>query len=205
MPSGWAGVHTIGRLLSINEDGILHYKPIEEIKSLRHRHWHFDSQRIDESPGKLLDGVEGDMLEIVADIDPGDSTTCGLILRASPGLEEQTRIVLDRREETLVVDHTQASLDPKVHLHVYRSRPTGKVHGGPFRLRNGEPLSLRIFVDRSIIEVYANDRRCLTSRVYPALAHSIHIGSFASGGTAVMQSLDVWQMDSIWPTNDSED
>jgi len=183
----------------------LHYKPIEEIKSLRRRHWHFDSQQIDESPGKLLDGVEGDMLEIVADIDPGDSTNCGLILRASPGLEEQTRIVLDRREQTLVVDRTQTSLDPKVHLHIYRSRPIGKVNGGPFRLRNGETLSLRIFVDRSIIEVYANDRRCLTSRVYPTLAHSVHIGSFASGGTAVMQSLDVWRMDSIWPINDSED
>jgi len=33
----------------------------------------------------------------------------------------------------------------------------------------GDPLELRVFVDRSVVEVFANGRQSLTGRVYPAL------------------------------------
>ncbi len=44
---------------------------------------------------------------------------------------------------------------------------------GPFHLLPSEDLQLQIFVDNSIIEIYANDRFALTSRVYPSLETSI--------------------------------
>lgn len=38
----------------------------------------------------------------------------------------------------------------------------------PFELRPEEKLSLDIFVDKSVVEVYANDRQAICRRVYPA-------------------------------------
>ncbi len=57
---------------------------------------------------------------------------------------------------------------------------------------------LRVFLDRSVIEVFANERVTLTSRVYPAGADSTGIAPIARGGTAGLRELDLWQMRSIW-------
>ena len=43
------------------------------------------------------------------------------------------------------------------------------IDSGPFELREGEPLILRVFVDGGIVEVFANDRQALGRRFYPAL------------------------------------
>lgn len=37
----------------------------------------------------------------------------------------------------------------------------------PFALKEGEKLHLRVFIDKSVIEIYANHRQAITRRVYP--------------------------------------
>jgi beta-fructofuranosidase len=64
-------------------------------------------------------------------------------------------------------------------------------------LDEAETLTLRVFVDRSVIEVFANSRLCLTSRVYPS-AESLGVALFAQGGSVGVRSVDVWTMRSIW-------
>jgi len=58
---------------------------------------------------------------------------------------------------------------------------------------------LHVFVDHSVIEVYANGSACLTTRVYPLRAESVGVELFARGGPAELRKLDVWEMRSIWP------
>ena len=70
---------------------------------------------------------------------------------------------------------------------------------GPIDLADGEALRLRVFVDRSIVEVFANDRQCLTVRVYPEREDSVGVSAFARGREARLASMDAWQMRSIWP------
>jgi sucrose-6-phosphate hydrolase SacC (GH32 family) len=53
---------------------------------------------------------------------------------------------------------------------------------GPFELAGKEPWKLQIFIDTSVIEVFANGRACLTERAYPARKESLRIGLFARGG-----------------------
>ena len=69
---------------------------------------------------------------------------------------------------------------------------------GPLRLAQDEPLRLRIFVDHSIVEVFANDRQCLTLRTYPEREDSSGVSVFARGSDARLASFDIWQMRSIW-------
>ena len=52
-----------------------------------------------------------------------------------------------------------------------------------------------MFVDRSVIEVFANDRQCLTQRIYPARADSLGVALFSSGGNARCTVLEAWDLD----------
>ncbi len=144
------------------------------------------------------------MLEILAVMDPGDSETVGLRLRASPGGEEETRIVFDRKQGRLSLDRRRASLEPRVHQHVYRAQPVPMQHSGPLELKEEELLTLRVFIDRSILEVFANERLCMTSRIYPTRPDSTRIGLFATGGSATLRSMDAWPMKPIWPTAETD-
>ena len=91
----------------------------------------------------------------------------------------------------LQIDPARSSLAADVH-----PRPP---ETGPLTLAADEALHLRIFIDRSIIEVFANDRQCLTLRVYPEREDSRGISLFSRGRPARLRSLKVWQMRSIWP------
>jgi beta-fructofuranosidase len=66
-------------------------------------------------------------------------------------------------------------------------------------LKDGEPLRLRVFIDRSIVEVFANGRQCLTLRAYPTRQDSTGVSVFARGSEAHLVSLNAYQMRSVWP------
>ena len=68
----------------------------------------------------------------------------------------------------------------------------------PFELRGGETLDLQIFIDKSIIEVFANGRQCVTQRVYPILENSQGVEVFSEKGGAMVESITTWD---IAPTN----
>ena len=65
-------------------------------------------------------------------------------------------------------------------------------------LPRGEPLRLRIFLDRSVVDVFANGLQCLALRVYPDRKNIVGVAIRARGGDAVLRSLDAWQMRSIY-------
>jgi sucrose-6-phosphate hydrolase SacC (GH32 family) len=71
------------------------------------------------------------------------------------------------------------------------------VHSAPLTLRDGA-LNLRILVDNSIVEVFAEDgERVLTDLVYPATG-SNDLKLLAEGGTAALDVIRVHQMRSTW-------
>lgn len=69
-----------------------------------------------------------------------------------------------------------------------------RVQEAPLELAPGEPLRLRIFLDHSIMEIFANGRQCLTQRIYPTRSDSNGIVFFSSGGSALVRRLEAWQM-----------
>ena len=64
--------------------------------------------------------------------------------------------------------------------------------------RGDEPLKLRVFVDRSVVEVFVNEKLYLAMRVYPDRKDSVGVSLRAQGQDAVLKKLDAWQMNSIW-------
>ena len=120
----------------------------------------------------------------------------------SPNKEEFTRIAFfrdrgyrersekGRQLSSITIDSSYSSLLPDV-----RSRPP---ETAPVFLDKGEPLRLRVFVDRSVVEVFVNGRQCVAVRVYPGREDSLGVSLRAQGQDAELKSLDAWQMKRIY-------
>ena len=127
-----------------------------------------------------------------------ESGTFGLQIRRSPDGAEQTRITVDTRDSTLSVDTTRASLSP----HICQRYPICgdeqpqdiRVQTAPFGLCPGEALHLRVFLDKSILEVYANRRQCVTQRMYPTRKDSLGTAVFGTGGVTRVSAIDAWDI-----------
>jgi beta-fructofuranosidase len=59
-------------------------------------------------------------------------------------------------------------------------------------LEDGELLRLRVFIDRSVVEVFANGRQCLTLRTYPSREDSTGVSVFARGNEGKLVSLNAY-------------
>lgn len=184
--AGWAGMLSLPRLLTLRPDGRLGIEPVPELSSLRGRHRSFGPIEVTPTSRDVLRGVQGDCLEIVAVFASGDAARYGLVLRRAPDGEEYTLISYDATARRLTIDRDHASTSTEVHRGIDR---------GPFELADGEALRLHVFLDRSIVEVYANGRACATERIYPSRADSLGLDLFARGGSVEVISVDVWELD----------
>lgn len=64
---------------------------------------------------------------------------------------------------------------------------------------DGTTARLRVFVDHSIIEAFANNGRGrVTSRVYPQDPAAVAVGVYAIGGDVTLEAMTVWSMATIW-------
>ena len=122
----------------------------------------------------------------------------GVMVRMTPDGQEQTSIIVDTSAHTLAVDTTQSNL----RADIYQPFPVVggdshkdvRVQTAPFTLDPDEPLQLRVFLDRSILEIYANSRQCVTQRIYPTRPDSLSVALFSRRGTTTVLWVDAWDM-----------
>jgi len=188
----WRSAQTVPRALSLRSiEGQLRLtqRPVEELKRLRTTPIRLKGRTLtDETVSLAKDGLSGRTLELIATFDSGDAETVGLHVRT--GEEERTVVGYDATTNTVFVDRTRSG--------------TVDFQEG-FASRNAAPLSttdrrvtLRVLVDRSSVEVFANDgARVLTHCIFPD-STSDGVAAFATGGTAELVSLDAWPLRSIW-------
>ncbi len=140
--------------------------------------------------GERTLNTTGTLLDIRATLHPQTAAKSGIkVLAGANG--DQTVIGYDAATGSVYLDRTHAG--------TAAAAITGfpGVQSAPVSLHDGA-LDLRILVDNSIVEVYANHgERVLTDQVYPA-ATSNALKAFADGGSATLDSLDVYQMRSSW-------
>jgi len=192
---GWNQIMTLPRRLTLSGQEQLAIVPAGDIESLRGEHRHVDTMTLPANKEVVLDGVRGNAMEIVAEIDPKGSPMVELNVLRSSNREEFTRIALFKhrgyRGKSLVtIDSSYASLLPDV-----RSRAP---ETAPVVMGRDEPLKLRVFIDRSVVEVFINGRQCVAVRVYPGREDSVGVSLRSQGQEAVLKSLDAWQMKKIY-------
>jgi beta-fructofuranosidase len=109
--SGWAGIMSLLRVLTLIPDNRLEMEPAPELQRLRGKSMRLRS--LPEAPGQsaLLERISGDCIELVAEFDPGDAERVGLRLRCAPDGSEQTLMAYNRVARTLFSDTIRASQD----------------------------------------------------------------------------------------------
>lgn len=156
---GWSHGAGMPISLTVREDGQLGIEPIEEMRQLRGAQLlNLQNVRLDVA-NECLQHIRNDSFEIELTFGPGAVHQYGISVRRTPDGEEETVLFYDQDRERLGVDRNKSTLD-------VRERTTG-IQEGLLEL-HGEPLNLRVFVDRSLIEAYANGQKCLTTRAYPS-------------------------------------
>ena len=183
--AGWAGVMSLPRVLSLSANNMVSLEPAPELKQLRGTHQRVMDLSILPTSLMQLGEVQGDCLEIQAELVPDEATELGIGVRCAPDGTEQTLIRYDRLQGRLLIDRQRSSMSEDVQR---------DIRTGPLPFAADEPLLLHIFLDRSVIEVFANNRLCMSSRVYPSRTDSLGVGLFARGGSARIKALDVWEM-----------
>ena len=188
LAAGWAGVQALPRQLSLEQNGGLKIEPIKEIETIRHNICDVGRVTVDADHEMVLP-FSGNCLEIclAAAI---SKNSCGIRILCAPDGSEFTEIGYDCQNGTLYIDRRKSSLSPETIKELREAK---------IDLAKKERLELRIFVDRSIVEVFANKQWCLTSRVYPENNSSLNVCLFSKQGETTFSEVRCWQMERIWP------
>jgi fructan beta-fructosidase len=188
--SPWRSAMTVPRELELKTlDGRprLVQRPIGELESLRA--WPpFRRAGVQIPAGTTTLPVGGKAVEIRAELQVGTAKRAGIKVRTGAG--EETVIGYDTETGELYVDRTRSG-------EASFSRDFPGVHRAPLEALEGR-VKLRILVDWSSVEVFANGGRvALTDQIFPR-ADSAGIQLFADGGAASLKSLEVWRLRSSW-------
>ena len=182
---GWSSCISLPRVLSLGPDGTLRIQPVPELQALRLNHRRLENLSLSDGQETGLPGIAGDSLELDVRIAPGNAHQAGMMVRCSPDGAEQTRIICDVAAEVLAIQSVVLS---------EQGEPVRNRQEAPFLLDGDEPLRLHVFLDRSVLEVFANDRLCLTQRIYPSRSDSTLVQGLVQGNDARIESLDAWDM-----------
>jgi len=180
---GWAGALSVPRELALDARHRLLQRPAAEVAALRRGPVPITATG--ERRG-ITHRFQGTCLDLEARFTMRDRLKCGLVLAASPGGEESTRVLFWPDARRLVVERGASSQDPGT-----RRQDLWAL----LVLDEGEPLDLRVLLDHSVLEVYANQRLCLSTRLYPTRADSLEGWAFADGDADV--AVQAWTMGGV--------
>jgi DUF1680 family protein/sucrose-6-phosphate hydrolase SacC (GH32 family) len=185
---GWSGTLSLPRVLTLGDDGLLRMDVPEEIEALRYDAVKKEDLSVPAGTEVPVDGIGGNSLELIIDIESAHASQYGVKVCVSPDGAEETSIFYDAAEAKLKVDTRKSGPEdtPKT------------VEAAPFELADGERLKLSIFIDKSVVEVFANSRQAVMRRIYPSRTDSVGVRLFATGGDAEVHTLEAYK---IAPSN----
>jgi sucrose-6-phosphate hydrolase SacC (GH32 family) len=184
--AGWAHNAGLPVMLSLRPDGDLGVAPLPELASL-HRGDPLASVGDADiaAANRALAGARGDSLHLTLEISPRPAGRVGVkVLRSANG-EEETVIFYDAATQTFGVDRRRSGTVSSLFGDL-------GVQAGPLPLGDAA-LQLDVFVDKSMVEVYANGHRSITTRAYPGRDDALGLQVFGDE-PATVRSLRVWQM-----------
>ncbi|MDD4698877.1 MAG: glycoside hydrolase family 32 protein [Oscillospiraceae bacterium] len=182
--SGWSGIQSLPRVMTIQSNELC-IAPAEECSLLRKSHSDY-SENAKSNSTTLLQ--KGNSFEIVLEANVVEDSAIILTVLESKDKKEKTTISYCGKNNELTIDRSASSL----YENVVKTAVTQTV---PLR-KDGE-LKLDIFVDCSVVEVFANDQYTLTARMYPSLEDAEN-NKIEFKGTITVKKLELWTMEELY-------
>jgi len=175
LESPQTAIQSLPRELSLPDDGVLRIKPLRELQKLRYDRKDLGKITIKADTSHVLKRIAGDTIELSVTIKPTDAKEYGV------------SVFCDKKGEGFPI-----TIKPQSNvLAMGAIKP-------PFELEKGEDLKLRIFLDKSMVEVFANDRQ---AAVYMHKHDNRNTGiSLFSKGGDIEAEVKGWKMKSIYPS-----
>lgn len=185
----WMGAMTIPRELKAMNDGTIRMEPVAELNALRGDQHFVAPQWIQAGSTVSLPDIQGDSLEVIAVFEVNESNAdaeFGIRLRCSQDNLEYTEVYYQAGQKKLLVDRNHSGSG------------NGGISEASLEPMEDGSLKLHLFIDKSSLELFANEGvKTITNRIYPDPA-SLGIHLFSRVGNVRLQSLDAWELKSIW-------
>lgn len=209
---GWNQMMTLPRRLTLISENEIGIEPAGDVESLRYNHVKVDKMTLPANKELVLQNVSGNAMEIKTEIDPQEAQMIELNILRSLNKEEFTRISFyPKRGYTNgrpywpnSGSHTKSQPKPGIisletsysseHSQAFSRAP----ETAPVQLQHGENLELRIFIDKSLVEVFVNGKQAVAARVYPSRDDSLGVSLRSQGANSKLISFDAWQMRNIY-------
>ena len=187
----WRGAQSIPKTLGLRNvvgQMLMVQAPVKELQGQRGEPLHMKNTSVGATNSRLAKrGPKVDTYEIEAELEMGNATEMGFHLRKGDGVKTVVGIV--PATNSLFVDRTESG-----------EVSFSKDFPGRFSttLSGTKRVKLHIFVDRSSVEVIANDgEKSMTNRIYPPPG-STGLEVYSIGGAGKVVSLTVWPLKGVW-------
>lgn len=181
---GWCGAMTLPRELHLTQDNKLLMRPVKELETLRAQSLSANAQVIDNQ--EIKTDINGDLLELNVrfSLKELSAKEFGVKVRCAEDGSQETVIAIDTQMQKLILDRERS----------------GEGVSGIRRTSvdlSKDAIELRIFVDRSSLEVFVNDgQTVMTSRIYPKTT-SLGVSLFAKEGKVAVEAIQAWKLKDI--------
>jgi sucrose-6-phosphate hydrolase SacC (GH32 family) len=175
LPVAPCGVQSLPRELELPEDGVLRIKPLRELEALRYDKKQEEGMTVKSDIPHLLKEISGHTLELEVTFKSPTAKEFGLDVLCDKTGENGVRVAVMPESKTLRVGNVSA----------------------PFELKKGEDLTLRIFIDKNLVEVFANDRQAAVS-AGKYVPENLGASLFSQGREVVVKEVKGWKMKSIY-------
>ena len=170
-----SSIQCLPRELSLPADGVLRIKPLRELEKLRYGARSERNVTIPANAVHPLKRITGDTLELSIVFEPGSARKFGVQVYCDPEGRNGFPITFEPEAETLTLGETKI----------------------PFTLKPAENFELRVFLDKSIIEVFANDRlAALAPHRYAP--QNLGVSLFSESGSVRAKAIKGWKLQSIY-------
>ena len=142
--------------------------PVKELEALRVKSHKLDPREIAPGAANPLDGIKAELLELRADLEPGDAS----------------EIILNIRGATLIWRKANSELE----VNGLKA---------PAPLKDGR-LKLTAYCDRQVLEVFASDGLSYMPVSFHPKPDDLTVGLESKGGAARIHSLEVNELKSAW-------
>jgi beta-fructofuranosidase len=154
---GWAHNYSLPREISLDANGKLVQKPYSGLSAMRQ-----------------AEGMSGRQLELLGEFTVPNAT-CGFHFLKSG--DRQATLSYDPATGVLTLDYTTL---PRV------STDNGLWSAAlPKKVAVGEKLTLHLFLDGSIVDIFVNDTWAFSTRIFPTDAEAIAAEAFGADNTSI--------------------
>ncbi|KRE32802.1 glycoside hydrolase family 32 protein [Paenibacillus sp. Soil724D2] len=193
--SSWRGNMSIPRelrLRNIPDQGLrLIQEPVKELQTLRGKEAALSKQELTAGRNPF-EAIKGTSYELVTELSVQPNAKLAFKLRK--GSDQETGVSYDAKTEQLTVDRTHSGISS------FEKGFAEKV-SAPLKLKDGK-LKLRLFVDESSLEVFANDGEAVVSSLIFPDPTSNRLELTALEGSITLESAQYYPIQTVWRNED---